>query len=237
MVAPGGGGSLNAEGHDNALAKRTTTLSARVYEELRQAIVDGRLSDRDPLIEDSLAESLGVSRTPVREARLKLEIEGYIARDATGRLFAQRITPKEVEDIFPLRQLLEGYCARLAAERISDEEMEELEKVLSADFQASKRNQVNQMARLNEDFHRLIQVASRNRILADITSDLSGRIPGMRSFVVGTPAENKSGVDDHAAILRAIRNGDGVDAERHMREHLRKAGDLMLTHVAEATDP
>jgi DNA-binding GntR family transcriptional regulator len=221
---------------DEISAPGRTTLSARVYEQLRRAIVEGRLTDRDPLVEEDLAQSLGVSRTPVREARLKLEMEGYIARDAMGRLFAQRITAKEVTDFFLVRELLEGYAARLAAERVSDDEMESLEGVLSADFQVSERNQVNQMARLNVEFHRLIQVASRNRLLAHLAFDLGSRIPGMRSFVVGTQAQNKAGVEEHAAILRDIRRGDGAGAEDQMRQHLRRARDLMLTHLAEATD-
>jgi DNA-binding GntR family transcriptional regulator len=226
---------LRAEVHDNAsAAPRRTTLSARVYEELRLAIVEGRLTDRDRLVEENLAKSLGVIRTPVREAQLRLEMEGYLARDSAGRLFAQRITAKEVNDFFLVRELLDGYGARLAAERVSDDEIESLEGVLSADFQASERNQVNQMARLNEEFHRLIQVASRNRFVADPNFDLGSRIPGMRSFVVGTEAQNKAGVEEHAAILRDIRRGDGAGAERQMRQHLRTARNLMLTHLVSA---
>lgn len=229
---------MKAELRETAAPGRTT-LSARAYEELRRAIVERRLTDGDPLGEDNLAESLGVSRTPVREALLRLEMEGYLARDTSGRLFTQRLTAKRVNDVFLVRELLECCGVRLAAERASDDEMEALEGVLSADFQASERNQrnqLNQMARLNEEFHRVIQMASRNRLLADLTFDLGGRIPGLRSFVIGTPAENKSFVDEHAAILRAIRRGDGAEAEHQMRQHLHRARDLMLTHLAEATD-
>jgi|ERR1700694_2316687 len=226
---------MSARTHETAVHERST-LSARAYEELRRAIAEGRLTDHAPLGEDDLAESLGVSRTPVREALLRLELEGYLGRDSTGRLFAHRLTAKEVHDVFLVRELLEGYGARLSAERVSDDEMEALDGVLSADFQASERNQLNQMARLNEEFHRLIQVASRNRLLADLTFDLGSRIPGLRAFVIGTPAENKTFVDEHAAILRSVRSGDGAEAEHEMREHLRKARDLMLIHLAEATD-
>lgn len=226
---------MKAELRETAAPGRTT-LSARAYEELRRAIVERRLTDGDPLGEDNLAESLGVSRTPVREALLRLEMEGYLARDTSGRLFPQRLTAKGVNDVFLVRELLECCGVQLAAERASDDEMEALEGVLSADFQASERNPLNQRARLNEEFHRVIQMASRNRLLADLTFDLGDRIPGLRSFVIGTPAENKSFVDEHAAILRAIRRGDGAEAEHQMRQHLHRARDLMLTHLAEATD-
>lgn len=181
------------------------TLAGRAYEELRRAILEGRLSDEVSLAEDDLAESLGVSRTLVREALLRLEMEGFLTRDAAGRLVVYRLTAKEVENVFFLREVLEGYGARLAADRALDEEIDRLDSILSADFQASKRDQVQAMASLNKEFHRLIQTASRNRVLADLSFDLGSRIPALRAFVIGTPAQNRIFVEEHADILRLIR--------------------------------
>jgi DNA-binding GntR family transcriptional regulator len=157
-------------------------------------------------------------------------MEGFLTRNAAGRLVVYGLTAKEVETVFFLREVLEGYGAPLAADRASDEEMDRLDSVHSADFQASKRDQVQAMSSLNEECQRLIQPASRNRVLADLSFDLGSRIPRIARLCHRYPAQNRMFVEEDADILRLIREREGKPDARSASSLAR---DLMLTHIGE----
>jgi DNA-binding transcriptional regulator YhcF (GntR family) len=126
------------------------SLGEQAYEELRSAIVMQRLASGTPLVEADVTTSLGVSRTPVREALRRLELEGYLERDDSSRLFVRRMTVEQLDQAFLVRELLEAFAARLAAERIADAEIERLETLLAADVGALEAGDVEQLARLSK---------------------------------------------------------------------------------------
>lgn len=205
-----------------------TSLADGAYEELRSAIVGGRLTPGTLVVETDLAQMLGVSRTPVREALLRLELEGYVVRQPGGRLVVHWHTKKRLDDLYLVRELLEGYAARLAASRISDRELDHMDALLDADVDAYRHHRIEQLASLNEEIHGLFLEASRNRTLKDLVAELRERIHGLALFVVGRGEDQQRFVQDHAELARLLREGDGEGAEMLIRRHIRSAEDVLL---------
>src|SRR3954454_2883152 len=115
----------------SSVPRARARLAGQAYAEIRDAINDGRLDAGALVIEADVAEMLGISRTPVRQALRRLELEGFLERDGRGRLFVHGLTRQEIVDLFAVRQRLESFGARLAATRIADGELLRLEEVLS----------------------------------------------------------------------------------------------------------
>src|SRR6202008_907717 len=101
------------------------------------------------VVEAELAAMLGVSRTPVREALRRCELEGYLARDKAGRLVVSRPTPEEIRQLFLVRELLEGYAARKAAQRISTAELAHLDELVQNDLDALRQDATDRLAAIN----------------------------------------------------------------------------------------
>ena len=102
------------------------SLRGRVFRKLREDILSGKYKDHEELREISIGEELGVSRTPVREALRQLELEGLVTIIPNKGAYVTGITPKDVHDIYTIRSMLEGLCARWATRHITDEQIEEL---------------------------------------------------------------------------------------------------------------
>jgi DNA-binding GntR family transcriptional regulator len=205
-----------------------TSLADGAYEELRSAIVEGRLDQGTLVVETALAQMLGVSRTPVREALLRLELEGFVVRQSGGRLVVHWHSRKSLDDLYLVRELLEGYAARLAASRISDEELDQMDALLAADVEAYRHHRIEQLASLNEEIHGLFLEASRNRTLKDLVAELRERIHGLSLFVVGRGEDQQRFVEEHAELARLLREGDGEGAEALIHRHIRSAEDVLL---------
>ncbi|MEX2486542.1 MAG: GntR family transcriptional regulator [Nitriliruptoraceae bacterium] len=217
---------------------RRTSIADQVYRRLRTAITDQRLEPGLPLGENDVARAMGVSRTPIREALSRLELEGFAARDESGRLTVVRVTAEQVADLFDLRSLLEPYAAELAAERISDQELAALDREITADTAALERGDIEALAELNQRIHDIVLTASRNRMLVELVNDLRQRLAGVAAFAVGDAAERAHFVDDHSRLAALLRAGDGVGAARLLRHHLEGARDVLLASIAEKdTDP
>jgi DNA-binding GntR family transcriptional regulator len=210
-----------------------SSLAEQAYLRLRDAILCGQIPPQRPLSETDLTGMLNVSRTPVREALLRLELEGYLTRDGTKRLSVRVPSVEEIIEDFWLRELLEVHAARLATSRISEEELARLNELVAADQAALRARTVNGLASKNEDIHSLILRASRNRALVRLVQGLHAKVRGIQAFSVGTMEDQEEFVAHHADLHTALAEGDGPRAMEVTRRHLHKARDLLLT----ALDP
>lgn len=213
----------------------TKSLAARAYQEVRAAIVDGRFLPDEPILELDLGAKLRMSRTPIREALLQLELEGYLVRDDASRLIVHRLSAEEVAQIFMLRELLEGEAVRLAAARISDEELARLDELVAADRSALRRRRFDELHQLNEEIHSVFMDASRNRTLSELLSNLRGRIYGLDVFAVGSHDDQQEFVAEHAALVEHLRDGDEEAAVALLKAHLLRAREVFL-HDLERRD-
>lgn len=209
-------------------------LASQAYLEVRAAIIEGRLTPSSMVVEADVASMLGISRTPVRQALRQLELEGYLERDDRGRLFVHGLTRREVVDLFTVRRLLEGYSARLAALRISDDELDRLERLLLADVEASHRGDPEELAESNERLHDLVLEASRNRTLVEIVRELRGRVYGLNAFAVGGSEHRRRFLHEHTLMVRLLREGDADAVERLIHAHLAAAQELVAEGLNDA---
>ncbi|BBU38931.1 GntR family transcriptional regulator [Aeribacillus composti] len=187
------------------------------YEYIRDKILNGELPRGTKLTEERIAEELGVSRTPVREAIRKLEQEGLILQKKVVNP-----TDSDLRNIFQVRILLEGYAARYSATYMSEESLEELWKCIVT----ARTGTTEEIMEANEKFHNIIVQTSNNPFMIDIIDRMQSIIYLFRKTVVYY--KRPFLIDEHEQIYKAIYHHDGDEAERLMKEHLQKDLDFCL---------
>lgn len=191
-----------------------------VFSAMREAILSGRLKPGERLMEVQLAEEMGVSRTPVREAIRKLELEGLVVMVPRKGAYVAGLTLKDVAEVFEIRSSLEGLAAALAAERITDEEVIILDKILDDISTAGEKGDIKTVIKKDMEFHQVLFSASRNDRLAQMINNLKEQIDRFRTQSFSNPIRTKSVLSEHEHILNAIKQGDVENSERLAKEHI-----------------
>lgn len=199
------------------------SLTAKVYNYVRDNILDGTYKQGDFLVETRLAEELSVSRTPIREALKQLEMEGLLTAMPNRGVMVQGISPNDIDDIYSMRQLLEGLAACWAAERISKEELGKLEETVELMAFYTARNDVNQLSRLDGEFHELIYKACNSRMLRQTLGMLHQNALQARQSSLNMPARPSSSLEEHRAVYAAIEAHDPEAAKAAMELHVKNA--------------
>lgn len=204
------------------------SLRGRVFQKLREDILSGRYKEHEELKEVAVGEELGVSRTPVREAFRQLELEGLIQIIPNKGAYVTGITAKDVKDIYMMRSLLEGLCARLATEKITEEQLEEMEEnIYLADYHASKGH-MEQMAELDNRFHEILYEACDSKMLEHTLRDFHQYVLRVRQKTLATNTRGRASNDEHREIMKAIKEHDADKAERLANQHMVNAYDNMV---------
>jgi len=205
-------------------AKGAVPVRERAYGHLKTAILEGRLNPAERLTEEHLAEELGVSRTPVREALHKLESEGLIKPLETRGFIVYPDSREDVEELFEIRGILEGYALKIISEKISEEDLERLNGFIEKAEEALKRKRINEIFRWNTKFHDTLHgmVAEKKRFHRLIV-DMRKYVLRFRENTLQYPDAGKRTIDGHRKILLALRLKDPDLCERTMREHIRQA--------------
>ena len=196
------------------------SLGGQVHEKLKRAIVNGELKPSSRIVETRLAEALGISRTPVREAIHKLEREGFIRQDSRGGFFVVGLTLADIEETFGIRSVLESYAARLAALKHRPEDLKPLERKLE-EYQAHlERGELASLPRINTEFHDLLYGLSRSPRLVRMISDLRDQIYRFRKAILRVEEMARTSNHDHREMLALIRKRDGEGVEGIVRAHI-----------------
>lgn len=204
------------------------SLRGRVFRKIREDILSGKYKEHEELREVAIGEELGVSRTPVREAFRQLELEGLIQIVPNKGAYVTGITAKDVEDIYMIRSLLEGLCARWATDHITEEQLEELEENLYlADFHAQKGH-LDQMAELDNRFHQILYESCNSKQLARLLVDFHEYVLRVRRKTLSNGGRGKVSNDEHRQIMEAIKAKDKDKAEALANEHIINAYDNMV---------
>ena len=199
-----------------------------VCETLRDAIRKGILKPGERLMEIQLAEELGVSRTPVREAIRKLELEGYVIMMPRRGTYVANLSIRDVNEVFEIRTSLDSLASGLAAERITDEELESLQRLLVLISEYIESNNMEKIVETDMQFHDLLYQASRNTRLVGIIYNLREQLTRFRSTSMSFPGRLKATLDEHRQIVEAIAQGD-VKAAQHAAEyHMEKSEQTLL---------
>ncbi|NLW48955.1 MAG: GntR family transcriptional regulator [Firmicutes bacterium] len=206
-------------------------LRELVFESIREAIISGQLQAGERLMEIQLAEEMGVSRTPVREAIRKLELEGLVAMIPRKGAYVAGLSFKEIADVFEIRGALEGLAAELAAERITEEELEELERYLVRIAEAIDKGDLEKVVANDTDFHSILYQASRNQRLSQIINNLREQIQRFRTTSLSYPGRMKNALEEHRKIVEAISARDGELASKLAHEHIENAETSMMSMI------
>jgi DNA-binding GntR family transcriptional regulator len=196
----------------------------RAYEHLKASILSGRFNPGERLTEENLARELGISRTPIREALHKLESEGLIAPLARRGFAAARDSREEVEELFEIRAVLEGYALRLLCGRISDPVLAELEATVGQAEAALGRGCLDEVFQWNTRFHDTLHdlITGRRRLYHQMVT-MRQYVLRYRKNTLQYPDAARRTVAGHQKILLALRLGDPDLCERLMREHIRQS--------------
>ena len=204
------------------------SLRGRVFNRLREDILSGKYQDYEELKEVAIGEELGVSRTPVREAFRQLELEGLIQIVPNKGAYVTGITAKDVKDIYMIRSSLEGMCARLATENITEEQLEELEEnVYLASFHASKGH-MEQMTELDNRFHHILYEACDSKMLEKLLQDFHQYVMRIRKKTLSTKERGIASNEEHRQIMEAIKEKNPDKAQQLATMHMNNAYDNMV---------
>lgn len=199
------------------------SLTAKVYARIRDDIIEGRFKNGDLLIETKLAEELDVSRTPIREALKQLELEDLVVSMPNRGVMVQGISSHDVDDIFTIRHLIEGQAAYWAAERIDQTSLSRLTEIIELMEMYTRKNDAENLARLDSEFHDVIFSACDSRVLRHILAQLHQNTRQVRRTSLTAPERPGYSLSEHRRIFVAI--------EQHMPEEAKLA---MEAHVVNA---
>jgi DNA-binding GntR family transcriptional regulator len=191
-----------------------------VYEEIRGAIVDLRLEPGAPLREAAIASQLGVSKTPVREALGRLEQEGLVEATSFKGAVVTNYSERDLQEIYELRELLEGVAVRAAASDADDETLDALRDVIERSRAARDAGDLTLLAELLGRFDLIVFEQVANVRIRGLIETLRAHLTRIGKLTEEIPGRVEASVEEHAAIVEAIARGDADGAERAMRVHI-----------------
>ena len=205
-------------------------LRAQIKDVILQRIVEGSLEPGSRIVETRIAQELGVSQAPVREALRDLEQLGCVVHEPNRGCSVRAFSAEELLEAFPVRAALEALAARLAAERITSAELAELDELLERMRRAARGGDAHEQSQANASFHATVVRAARNRTLERQWQMLE---PYSRTYLtVSRPGIDLVHLSDrHVPVLDALRRRDRAKAAKAMEEHLLGAADLLREEV------
>ena len=204
------------------LHRTAQSRADELYESLRRSIVDGDLAPNERLVEEAIAATSRMSRTPVREALRRLEMDGLVRATSRGVVVAE-FSAQQLADLCVVRESLEGLAARLAADGRSDADVSVLRTLDSSTRAAVASGDVPLLVSLNHRFHETIWQATRNPYLHRHLSLLRSQIERLQNTTLREPDRQRESVRDHERILAAIAAREPEAAERRAMEHAHHA--------------
>ncbi len=194
-----------------------------VYRCLRSAILSGKFVPGERLVERQLSVQLDVSHIPVREALKMLERDGLVQFTPFKGAQVIKLEPHELDQFYNVRAVLEGFAARLAATRITDEGIRELDALLNEADKASGHENVPEIARINAEFHRLIGMWAQNGVLTDFLDRIRSQIHFFMLQSLGSGNRPKHTHEEHRRILAALAQHDPAQSEEAAVSHILSA--------------
>jgi DNA-binding GntR family transcriptional regulator len=209
--------------------------SVAATELIREAIIDGRLEPGRRLKEEDLARQLGISRTPVREALLMLQVEGQVDATPNRGAVVRVHTPDDLDDLYGLRALLEGHAARRAGARITEAEVQQLGESCQRFDALDPGEDLRELVRENLFFHSTILDVAGSARLASMVRRVIQLPLVYKSYIWYSPDQKRISSHYHRQIVNALEAGDGERAELIMKEHVFEARDLLVAELRSAT--
>ena len=202
-----------------------------VFNTLRSAIITGKLSPGERLMEIKLADELGVSRTPVREALRKLEREGLVITTARKGAQVAPINERDLKEVLEVRKSLESLACQIASQKITPQQVEELKVMNGSIEKAIADNDTETITQLDIDFHEVIYQITENRRLIDILHQLKEHILRYRLQYIKDMKNKKNIVEEHKKIINALEGHNPKAARREIERHIELQEKYILNNL------
>lgn len=200
-----------------------------VYKALQEDIIEGRLSPGQRLVERELMEKFGVSKTPVREALVRLKQDGLIDGALHQGVSVIRISRKDAVEIYDLREILEGMAAKKVAEKITPDNAEKLDSIIQLFEKHGRKNDLKAYAQLDVKFHDLIGVLSNNQRLYQMVRRIYHQSRILLRTSLNLPIRGPEvSLGEHKKVVEAIVNKNPSLAEKMAREHIKNTREAVL---------
>ena len=206
-----------------------TDLSTKVYDLLLNWLVTRKIKAGDRLIEESLSKELNISRTPIRAALNRLAKDGLIELIPRKGGFVRKLDIKDVEEVYELRQVLEGLAICLFGAKITEKELNNLKKILKQREICLSKDSAVQLAKLDSEFHRIIINNCKNERLIEFLKSLYNFVQIFRVMGYYRPIQAKQAWREHDEILKALIKRDINKAQKLMKEHISNTKKYILS--------
>ncbi len=210
------------------IEKRFRSLRRLLTEELKEAIVTGRLAPGERLAEEQLASSLNVGRVPLREALRRLEAEGYLTFLSNNEIVVSKPTIEDVQDYYSIASVLEGLATRLAVQRAQPEELSRLRELHQLLREAYKEKDPERYFEANSSFHRFIAEIARNERLHRLIDQMRHEIQKTRTLSLHLPQRLDYSMQEHDQILDAFLKRNAELAEATVVKHLQNQMEALI---------
>jgi DNA-binding GntR family transcriptional regulator len=217
------------------------SLQERTYQALRTALLEGRYLPGERIYEASIAQALGVSRNPVREAVRRLQQDGLLEVRTHNGIYVTSIPPEEIDDVYRIRAALEAMAAALAAERMTRAEIDALGRIVREQWRAAQAASAQPTSPVSasqaDRFHHAIHVGARSPRLMTLLEQMDAQVTHFRNLTLRMPGRAAVSAQGHKDIYAAIRKRDAAHADALMRAHIddaRQALHLQIDHTTDA---
>lgn len=209
----------------NSLAPlvETPSLDKLAYQKIKEAILTFQFLPGQNLVEGELATQLGISKTPVRDALMRLEKEGLVSRQPYKGTFVSEINNQDMVNIFEIRVVLEGLAVRLATKALTEDDLAEMEVLIERHEAALQEQDYVKASHINAEFHGIILEKCSNQRLREMLHNLDDHLKRYRLLSIVQGVRVDKSVPEHRNILALLRSGDPEKAEEGMKEHLNSA--------------
>ena len=215
--------------------KDTKTIRKRIYEHLREQLLNGEIAPPEHLIEAKIAKELGTSRTPVREALHSLELEGLIESIPRVGYVVKAISEEEVEEICEIRMAIEGVAVRWAIEKAYKKLVEELEKNISIAEEKVSKGNVRAFVDMDARFHEIISKFSGSKRLLELAQTLRRHMLRYRIQSIYSVDNVLRAIEGHKGIAQAIRKRDLGEVNQAIRHHMEQSKSDILRYAFKET--
>jgi DNA-binding GntR family transcriptional regulator len=206
-------------------------LGGQVFEQIKGMILRGEIPPGRRMIESEIAFSMGISRTPVREAVHKLEAEGLLTPLPKGGYVVRGLTISDIEDTFDIRSILESFAGYLAAMRHTEDELIPLEVKIGEFQRYLDREDLKRLARVNTEFHEVLYAMSKSPRLIKMIHGLRDEIYFLRKIILNSEKMAHLSNKDHREIVESIKNREAEKVEMLLREHISRGKEFVIDEI------
>lgn len=211
--------------------ERPLTLRERIVDFIKDAVVTGRLKPGERVPEQEIAESFGISRTPIREAFRQLESEGFITVTPRKGAVVSPITDKDVSEFYEIKSLLEGFAARTACLTLTPKEIKRLETLNAQMEKYAERDDVKGFFKLDNQFHDTFLKACGNEKLCVLIHQLVQQFERFRITALALPGRMRDSVRQHFEIIEAFKTGNTVLVETLVKANAERGRDVLVEEI------